>query len=161
MPSGTAAQPIQIGRRRSPGREPGLLLRLQVRLRASRLDRSLAGGANPTETPELRLRAEQLTDQGERERIARSIDELLHRASQDRIAFLGYSRIPIDRGQVRANRGSLRQLADALRGDESLTPRGVAMAQRLISDFRGPIYTSGPTYRLTDAVEATRAALER
>jgi hypothetical protein len=161
MPSGTASQPIPIPRRTSPGGEPGLLLRLRVRFRASRLDRSLAGGAHPAESPELRLRAEQLTDQRERERIAGSIDELMHLASRERSAFLGYSRIPIDRGQVRANRESLGQLAEALRGDESLTPRGVAMAQRLVSDFRGPIYISAPVYRLSDAVAATLAALER
>jgi hypothetical protein len=161
MPSGTASQPIPIPRRTSPGEEPGLLLRLRVRFRAPWLDRSLAGGAHPTESPELRLRAEQLLDPRERERIARSIDDLLQLASQDRSAFLGYSRIPFDRGRVRANGESLRQLAGALRRDGPLAPRGVAMAGLLLSDFRGPIYTSGPAYRLSDAVAGALAELER
>jgi hypothetical protein len=161
MSSATASQPIQISHGRSPGGEPGPLLRLLVRLRASRLDRLLAGGANPAESPELSLRAEQLSDRRERERIARSVDELLHLASQDRAAFLGYSRIPFARHQVRANRESFRQLADVLRSDRAIRPRAIAMARQLLSDFRGPIYTAGPAYRLSEAVAATLAASER
>jgi hypothetical protein len=140
---------------------PGLLLRLRVRLQASKLDRALAGGADPRETPELTLRASQLIDSRRREQIATSIDQLLYLAGQDKRAFLGWSRMPFDRSGVRASWGLLRQLAERLRRSGTPSPRGVAMAQRLMSDFRGPIFTSGRANRLPEALAATISALER
>src|SRR5690242_10889660 len=141
--------------------QPGLLLRIRVRLQASKLDRALAGRADPRETPELALRASQLVDLREGERISTSIDQLLNLAGQDKQSFLGWSRVPFNRAGVRANWGLLRQLAELLRRPRTPSPRGVAMARLLMSDFRGPIYTSGPDQRLPEALAATISALER
>jgi hypothetical protein len=161
MPSGAVSQLPEAHPRSRAREQPSPLLRLRVRLQASKLDRALAGGADPRESPELELRASQLVDPDERERIATSIDQLLHLAGQDRRRFLGWSRMPFDRLGVRASWGSLRKLAELLRGPRTPSPRGVAMARLLIGDFRGPIYTTGRANRLPEALAATISALER
>lgn len=160
MPSGASTFP-EAHSHASSGDQPGLLLRLRVRWQASKLDRALAGGADPRETPELELRTGQLVDPSQLEQIATSIDQLLYLAGQDRHAFLGWSRVPFDRVGVRANWGLLRQLAELLRRPGSPSPRGVAMARLLMTDFRGPIYVGGRANRLPEALAATISALER
>lgn len=139
---------------------PAALQRLWVRLNRNSLDRALAGGADPSESVELSVRASQLLDPREREEIATTIEALLDLAGRRDSLFLGFSRIPIDRGRIEDNRAELERLAAILRGRRDLSPRGVAMARRLISDFRGPIFTSGRITRLPEALADTLAALE-
>jgi len=142
-------------------RWPGPLRRLWVRLRATSLDRALAEGAKPSDSVELSLRAGQLVGERQREQIATSIRALLDLAGQDRRIFLGPTRLPIEGERIEANRTRLEGIAETLLGPRPVSPRGVAMARRLITDFRGPIYTGGRNSRLPEALSAIRSALER
>lgn len=138
---------------------PGLLTRLWVRLRAARLDRALAGGTSPNESEELSVRAGQLVEAAERNRIASSIQNVLDLAERDQRIFLGLTRLPVERQRIEANRNELARIVETLRGPSPVSPRGVAMTRRLITDFRGPIYTGGRNSRLPEALSATQSAL--
>jgi hypothetical protein len=138
---------------------PSPLIGLWVRLRANRLDRALAGGASPNGSAELGVRADQLVDERERNRIADWIQNVLDLAEQDQPILLGPTRLLIERGRIEASRTQLERIVEILRGSSPVSPRGVAMARRLITDFRGPIYTGGRNSRLPEALAATRSAL--
>jgi hypothetical protein len=135
------------------------LTRLWVRLGATRLDRALAGGTSPNESEELSVRAGQLVEAAERNRIASSIQNVLDLAERDQRIFLGLTRLPVDRQRIEDNRNELARIVETLRGPNPVSPRGVAMARRLITDFRGPIYTGGRNSRLAEALSATQSAL--
>jgi hypothetical protein len=157
MPGGVVTSALKQG---SESRWPGALQRLWVWLNRDSLDRALAGGANPSESVELSMRAGQLLDRRQREEIAITIEALLDLAGRRDRLYLGFSRIPIDRERIEASRAELERLAEILRGPRYGSPRGVAMARRLVTDFRGPIYTSGRITRLPERLADTLAALE-
>ena len=138
---------------------PGPLTRLWARLRGTQLDRALAGGASPSESQQLAVRAGQLVDTAERNRIARSIQSVLDLAEEGGRIFLGPTRLPVERERIEANRTQLERIVETLLGSRPVSPRGVAMARRLITDFRGPIYTGGRNNRLPEALTATQSAL--
>lgn len=122
-------------------------------------DRALAEGAKPSDSVELSLRAGQLVGKRQREQIATSIRALLDLAGQDRRIFLGPTRLPIESERIEANRTRLEGIAETLLGPRPVSPRGVA--RRLITGFRGPIYTSGRNSRLPEALSAIQSALAR
>jgi hypothetical protein len=142
-------------------RWPGPLRRLWVHLMATSLDRALAEGAQPCESVDLSLRAGQLVGERQREQIATSIRALLDLAGQDLRIFLGLTRLPVERERIEANRTQLEGIAEILLGPGPVAPRGVAMARRLVTDFRGPIYTGGRNSRLPEALSAIQSALAR
>jgi hypothetical protein len=135
--------------------------RLWVRLRATSLDQALAARAQPSESVELSLRAGQLVGERQREQIAISIRASLDLAGQDPRILLGPTRLPIERERIEASRTRLEGIAEILLGPRPVSPRGVVMARRLITDFRGPIYTGGRNGRLPEALSAIQSALER
>src|SRR5688500_6535045 len=133
MPSGTAVplrrhEPRQQARRSASTKRPGLLLRLRVGLKALDLDQALAGGADPTESRELTLRAAQLIEPGKRELLAESIDNVLYVAAADPVTTLGSTRVPFRRDRIEANRDQLVELAGKLRSRGPHALRGLAMA---------------------------------
>jgi hypothetical protein len=157
MPSGIAVPELA---RATQSFWPGMLRRLWVRLRANKLDRALAAGASPGENPDLSLRAGQLVSDEQREQIATTIDALLDLADESRPIYLGRNRVPVERERIRTNRARFERLATALRRTEDVSPRAVAMARQLVTDFRGPVYASGLESRLPDALVNTLRALE-
>ena len=56
---------------------PSLALRIRTRLSRAVLDEELAYGADPAASPDLALRAEQLSSRAERARIADALRETL------------------------------------------------------------------------------------
>jgi hypothetical protein len=137
-----------------------VVLRIRVRRNAPALDRQLAEGADPNATEELELRAAQLANQGKREQMARSIDDVLEivdRAS----GRLPTVRAPIYRRRVHTSRAALARLAEKLRSDGPHAVQGLAMTNVLLEDSKGLLYThelSGEP--LEPYVEATLSALD-
>lgn len=165
MPSGIATHPRQhrsrpVTERPSARKRPGPLLRLRVALKALDLDQALAGGADPTESRELTLRADQLVEPDKRERMAESIDNALYLAAADPVTALGSTRLPFRRDRVEANRERLVELAGKLRGRGPHALTGLAMAAVLVEDARGPVYANGGPDGLAHAVERTLTALD-
>ena len=140
-------------------RRAGPWLRTRVFLSRLKLDRALASGVDPSTSPELALRAEQLQRPKVRERIARGIDRLAEIAFGDPRRHLGPSMLPFRQHRLRPNVALFEELADALRSAGPLSVKGIAMASTLLEDGRGPLYANDPAEKLNEALDATIAEL--
>jgi hypothetical protein len=138
---------------------PGLILRARVWLRELELDAALAGGADPAQSEELGLRARQHADRKERNQLATGITHLIRIADGHSRAALATPDPPFRLQQVRANRSLLVELAERLRGPQSVALRGMALTSLLLNDGRGPLTTDTDPLTLERAVRATLAAL--
>jgi hypothetical protein len=134
---------------------PGVGLRLRTWWQRDRLDEQLAEGADPTASPELTLRAEQLGSDAERVRLADAI-ELVLRESREPATM---SHLLVRRRQVYACVDDLLALALRLRDGRPVDVRGAAMTALLLSEGRSPLYYERSNVRLPEAVRAARLAL--
>jgi hypothetical protein len=102
---------------------------IAVVLRAPRLDRALAEGADPASDPGLLARARRLTSWRTRRRIAIALEQLEQGPG-----------IPVRRDQLGEARELLAELSRALRSRERVSARGVLLARRIVTDGCGPLY---------------------
>jgi hypothetical protein len=98
-------------------------------LRAPRLDRALAEGADPASDPDLLARARRLTSWRTRRRVAVALEQLERGPG-----------IPVRRDQLGEARELLAELTRALRSREQVSARGVLLARRIVTDGCGPLY---------------------
>jgi hypothetical protein len=117
-------------------------------LRAPRLDRALADGADPASEPGLDARARRLTSWRTRRRIAKALEELERGPG-----------LPVRHDQVNEARDLLAELAAALRSRERVSARGVLLARRIVTDGCGPLYApnaspSALRWRVWEALRA-------
>jgi len=98
-------------------------------LRAPRLDRALAQGADPASEPVLRARARRLTSWRTRRRVARALEDVERGPG-----------LPVRHDQVLEASDLLSELATALRSRERVSARGVVLARRIVTDGCGPLY---------------------
>ena len=113
-----------LGRRRTP-----IGLQARVLLHRRRLDGELLRGIDPACTPELQLRARQLTARRHRRRLADSFQEVMRsceRGTTPRIS----AAVPVIRTEVRAARAALLDLECSLRCEGEVRPAGVVLAAR-------------------------------
>jgi hypothetical protein len=132
-------------------------LRIRVFLRRGRLDTMLAGGAAADQSPELALRASQLTSERNRNALADSLEgvaRVAHGTARRRTASP-----PLASRDVRACSGQLMDLARLLRARPEVGASGVALTQRLLTDGSGPLYIYGQNDALWRAVRDAGAAL--
>jgi hypothetical protein len=129
-------------------RPDGLLERLRVRWRSLELDHALARGASPQGSPELALRADQLSRDRTRLEFADEIDELVALAGHPEDAAADAD--PEGPGATfRTSRRLFGEIADRLRGPGPHSLRGLAMTSVLLRDRGGPLYAD--SIRLDDA----------
>jgi len=121
-------------------REPGGILRATARLRWFSLDARLAAGEDPAGSRLLAAQAARLTAPRHREHLAAAIGGLLLAAELPPRR----SRVSPDRGALRRNEGSLRELARRVDSREALYARGLARLERLLSDSTGPAFGGRP-----------------
>jgi hypothetical protein len=140
---------------------PGLALRVRVRWNALALDSALADGANPEGSEELRLRARQLADPVNRERLAKSMERILELADRESASDPTMTRVPLRRQPIEVSRPRLAEVVELLRADGERPARGLARASLLIEDGRGPLYVDDTPDGLEKAVDRTLAALNR
>jgi hypothetical protein len=127
-------------------------------LRRASLDRLLAQGVTPAESPELALRALQLTRARHRRSLADSLEEVVGVAQGER---RGRSASPsLATRDIRASSPVLLQLARVLREDRDVYASGVALTQRLLTDGMGPLYVYGLDDELWHAARDAVAALD-
>jgi len=129
----------------------------RVWLRRGALDRSLAHGADPTATPELSRRARQLTSRRTRAGLVEGLRNLIEAAEEPRRAHT--AAVPLQRRAILGERAFLLDLAADLASDDELSPRGIALVERLLTDGASPVYGSGPEGDLHRALIHARAAL--
>ena len=103
--------------------------RFAVTLRAPRLDRALAAGADPASEPGLRERARRVTSWRTRRRVAKALEDLEQGPG-----------LPVRRDQVAQARELLAELCAALRSREHVSARGVLLARGIVTDGCGPLY---------------------
>jgi hypothetical protein len=117
---------------------PSMSKRLAVRLHRRALDAQLAVGAEPEQSPELWVRAQQLCDLPARRALGRTLAKTTARARRDK-TWLS-SAIPVSRDAVNEALPALAQLEIALRSPEPVRPQGVAQVLELLRDGAGPLY---------------------
>jgi hypothetical protein len=121
-----------------PQRPPSRIVRLRMRVRRRRLDRELLAGSEPDRDPLILGRARQLTDRPARAKLARLLERVLDVAREPE--WNPYAVVSIQRSSVRLAAPDLRRLIDLLRSPERISPQGVLMAYRLLTDAGGPLY---------------------
>jgi hypothetical protein len=129
---------------------PGSLARrLHARLAGRRLDRRLAGGADPDADELLGCRAEQLTGPTSRHLLADGLRWAFERAYRRSLG----SSVPVARTSVRMYGAELLALAARLDGGGPVQPRGVARARLLLVDGTSPLYTPASPLALHSALD--------
>ena len=145
----------------APARET-FAVRWRARLRRAELDRSLAEGADPLTSPELRWRAQQLVSDRSRRRLATEIERAVEAAKTR--PWLGGSAASPNRAEIWRCRELLQALANDLREAEPVALRGVALTAQLLHDGCSPLYAPyayapGPEGELEVEVRRARTAL--
>jgi hypothetical protein len=157
MPSGYV-MPDQMPAHSAAPR-PSLRLRARVWLKSLDLDAQLAGGADPTRSEELRLRAEQLRDPKRRAKLAAAIERLTTISDRRNRPGIITAQAPFRPRQVRVNRELLHDLAERLRDPGTHPLRGLAMTSLLLEDARGPLSCDPRPAALERAASAALTAL--
>jgi hypothetical protein len=152
-----AAQVHRRSRSRS-GSAP-TTLRLRVFLARPWLDRRIAAGADPATTPALELRARQLTSARARQRLARELRGLVEYAERvgSRPTF---SAVVIDRRAVSRGRHAILGLAERIEGETPVSPRGVTLVRRLLTDGLGPLFNPNSQQTVIQVVWNIEDALD-
>jgi hypothetical protein len=139
-------------------------VRVRVRVRTAlyrgELTRALAEGADPTESHEFTLRAGQLTSARSRRSLARAMRRTLDEAHRPPLAR---SRaVIIRRGAVLGAEDAIRSMIDQLESAEPLRARGLAMAERILTNADGsPLYNRAGPGALEWEINAATAAMSR
>jgi hypothetical protein len=101
------------------------------------LDARLAAGEDPIADAAVARRSTQLVSRRVRRRIASGVERLC----SESVKRPGFSAaVPVHRRAVRIARPALEQLAAALRSRDSVEPRGVALAQLLLTEPSSALY---------------------
>lgn len=133
-----------------------------MRLRAGwaheELDRRLAEGTDPGTDPLLQARAERLVAPASRTAFAAGLERVV--ATADEPAASLSSAVPVRRGPVAGARHELMGLAGELRHMPDPRPRGVAMAERLLTEPSSVLFTASSSdevaHAARDAVDNMR-----
>jgi hypothetical protein len=130
------------------------LVRLRVALDRIRLVEALAAGADPSGSPELALRARQITSPREIATCITGVERILRDAATPPRGLTAEA--PLQREAILAARPFLLNLLAGLQETKRPRPAGVARTVLLLSDGCGPVYTPSPPGTL--ASRAYRAA---
>jgi hypothetical protein len=146
-----------VGRRRSAG-VPSLGLRVRVWARSPELDLRLAEGVRPASSPELELRAAQLSSTRSRRALSRGLTTAVDDASRRQGPWA--AAIPIDRPGVLEAAGPLVCLARDLRTADHPPVRAVALASFLLCDgIASPLYNPRSAVTVREIAQRARSAL--
>lgn len=144
-------------RTRSPG--PPVGLRLRVYLMRGRLDLRIAAGVVCETSEHLVLRSRQLTDPSNQRRIARDLRRVIDYAERHR-SGAAISAVVIDAPSVLRGRRPIAELAEQLERAGPASPRGIVLAQALLSDGASPLFNRHADRTVASAVRGIREALE-
>jgi hypothetical protein len=121
-------------------------------------DRLLSGELSP-DSGAGRDRAEQLTSKHHRALCATALRELVEEA-QKPMASLFNANLRVQRPSIRENQALILTLAREVEELETINPRGVILADRLVKDGNSPVYAIRDHGQVHDAVERARAELK-
>ncbi len=136
-----AAFHVSPSRRRGRSVSPraGFALRARVWLTRASLDQRILNGREWQFGAPTALRAGQLRDPRNRQRLARSLRGIV--AYADREGHPLFSAVVVDRAAVRADREAILGLAERLDAEDPVNPRGIVLARRLLTNgIDSPLY---------------------
>jgi len=123
----------------TPAPPPSAALRIRVAVKRDELTRELAEGADPDASPELALRAAQLSSARSRKQLARTLLRTLadaHRPPMTRSRV-----VIIRRDAVLEAEGELSAMRERLAGSEPVRAEGMAIAEQIITRAESsPLY---------------------
>jgi hypothetical protein len=122
------------------------------------LDRRIAQGADPASSPELGRRARQLVSPEFRARMAAGLRRAIVAAEQPWPSRLS-ARVPVQRSAILDERERLLSVVWTLTEEETVSARGVARVEELLTDGRSPLYYPAPRGALGAALRHTQATL--
>ena len=157
MPSGIASLPYS---QRDQEPEAPLHLQLRARFASQRLDRLMARGTSPEESPLLAARARQLVDADARDRLAASVERLVALANENPHALVGPARAPFGAKRVLSNRLLFGRIAEILRQSRPPAVRGIAMTSVLLRDNASALYANDSPGDLREVLNGIADALE-
>jgi hypothetical protein len=133
----------------------GLRMRLRAGWAHEALDRRLAEGADPGTDPLLQARAERLVAPASRATLAAGLERVV--ATADEPAAPLSSAVPVRHRPVAGARHELMGLAGELRHMPDPRPRGVAMAERLVTEPSSVLFTASSS---DEVARAARDAVD-
>lgn len=134
-------------------------LRLSVAFRRRALTERLAIGADPTSSPELSLRAEQITRGRYRRRLARSLRHAI--AEADEPPRTRSRMVLVHRRAVRDAAPELKLLIGRLEDGQPVEPEGVAISEQILTDgISSPLYNATAPGALRRMAVLATAALQ-
>jgi hypothetical protein len=137
--------------------------RIVARLRARSIDDKLLNGGITEASPVVLVRRARVLSRRYRSAVARALRRLVASARRrERNMFA--AQLPLHEREILASEPLILTLADELEQEESVSPRGVILADRLITDGDSPVYGLAPIHRpleetVESAVKRARAAL--
>lgn len=134
-------------------------LRLAVYLKRGSLDRRLVAGERSHADEQIALRASQLSDPANQRRIAGDLRRVIAYAEKNRAGTV-ISSVVIDAPSVRRGGWAIAELAEQLERAGTVDPRGVVLAQMLLTDGGSPLFDRHADRTLARAVRDIRVALE-
>jgi hypothetical protein len=134
-------------------------LRLKVYLTRGRLDRQLAAGHAQDSAAELTLRARHLTNPRTQRDIARNLRGVVRYADRQK-GRSGISCVVISSSSVKGGRAALCELAEQLERAAPANPRGVVLAQALLTDGNSPLFNPSSERTVTEAAREVQDALD-
>ena len=137
---------------------PRMGLRMRVWAGALALDRRLAEGVGPANSPELELRARQLLGARSRRALSGALTTAVDVARQP-TREAGASAIALATPGIRDAAGLLRALAGDLTSVSDPPIRGVALVSFLVCDPMSPLYNRHSRVTVADIAGRARAAL--
>ena len=123
-----------------------------ARLRGRALDRLIADGRD-THRQLVALRSDWLLRRSTRDALAANWNRLL---SPRRLTLA-----PLNRKAIELAQPDLIELVELLRSDVPVPPRGIALAELLLTDGTGPLYRQASPERLVVEIRAVLRALVR
>jgi hypothetical protein len=130
-------------------------MRLRAGWAREELDRRLAEGADPSTEPLLEARAERLVAPASRATLAAGLERVVVTAHEPAARLS--SAVPVRRGPVAGARHELMGLAGELRHMPDPRPRGVAMAERLLTEPCSVLFTASSS---DEVARAARDAVD-
>jgi hypothetical protein len=137
--------------------------RIVARLRARSIDDKLLNGGITEADPAVLVRRARLLHRRHRSAVAAALRDLIDAARRNAPSPF-VAKLPLKVRDVLASESVILTLADDLEQEESVSPRGVILADRLVTDGDSPVYGLAPIHRTPEetvesAVKRARAAL--
>ena len=136
-----------------------LSLRIRTALRRTELTRALADGAGPDTRPELALRAAQLTSDGSRRVLARTLRRTI--AETHKPAMTRSRAVIIRRDAVLDAEDVINTMIERLGSSKPVQAQGMALAERIVTNAdHSPLYNPSEPGSLGRAIKGATVALD-